>query len=184
LVRVMGGVARGRNLKSPAGLEFRPTTGRVKEFLFNVLQMEVGDAVVLDLFSGTGSLGIEAISRGAAHVTFVEQSPSSLKLLRENLSICQFESQATVLSGDVFQQLESLGRQEKKFDLVLADPPFKENYRARIIKSIDENVLIGDQGRLIVEHEQHDPAHDGGRMAQYRQNKFGACTVSFYGVQS
>ena len=125
----MGGSARGRNLHSPTGLEFRPTTGRVKEYIFNVLQSEVGDANILDLFSGTGSLGIEALSRGAKQVTFVEQSVSSLRLLRQNLSLCRFEAQATLLAGDVFEALKRLGVSQTAFDFILADPPFRENYR-------------------------------------------------------
>lgn len=178
----MGGVARGRKLKSPAGLEFRPTTGRVKEFLFNVLQMEVGDACVLDLFSGTGSLGIEALSRGARHVTFVEQSPSSLKLLRENLLLCGFESLATVLPGSVFQQLAVLGSASSQFDLILADPPFKENYRSRIVQGVFENGLLATDGSLVVEHEQHDPQSSVFQLNMNRQRRFGACTISFYGA--
>lgn len=180
----MGGSARGRNLHSPEGLEFRPTTGRVKEFIFNVLQSEVGDANILDLFSGTGSLGIEALSRGARHVTFVEQAPASLRLLRENLSICGFDSRATLLPGDVFEQVQRLGSAGSFFDLILADPPFKQNYRQNIVSTVSEAGVLGEDGILLIEHEQHDPDAGGHALVQKRQRRFGSCLVTLYGVSS
>ncbi|MCK5146077.1 16S rRNA (guanine(966)-N(2))-methyltransferase RsmD [bacterium] len=180
--RVMGGSARGRKLKSPDGLTFRPTTGRVKEFIFNILQGEVEGANVLDLFSGTGSLGIEALSRGARHVTFVEKAVGSLKLLNENLSLCSFIDQSTVLQGDVFKNLDYLGRQQNQFDFILADPPFKENYRQAIVKNVNLNNLLLKHAPLIVEHEKHDPDEGDHSLILERQRRFGACYISVYGV--
>ena len=101
MVRIMGGSARGRKLSGPVGFRFRPTTGRVKEFIFSCVGEEVEGARILDLFSGTGSLGIEALSRGAKEVVFVERSASSLKLLRRNLERCGYSSSSIPSLGAI-----------------------------------------------------------------------------------
>ena len=116
-MRVITGKARGRRLREPKGMDIRPTTDMVKEAVFNILQFELEGARVLDLFAGTGQLGIEALSRGAAEAVFVDGSSAAVKIVRENLKLCGFE--ARVLQGDAIGYLPSLGR----FDVVFLDPP-------------------------------------------------------------
>ncbi len=173
-------MARGRKLVGPSGYRFRPTTGRVKEFIFNYLADEVNDTRILDLFSGTGSLGIEALSRGAKEIFFVERSSQNLLLLEKNLKICHFSENARVFKGDVFTTLDRMGQRGEVFDFILADPPFKAFYRNQIIKGVADNHLLKTNGLLFVEHEMHDPDSGEHGMKLLKQRRFGHCMISIY----
>lgn len=118
-MRVITGTARGRRLKEPQGMDIRPTTDKVKESMFSILQFDIEGRRVLDLFGGTGQLGIEALSRGASEVVFVDKSAAALKLIRENLELCGLSDRARVRNGDSLAYLRS----GEKFDLVFLDPP-------------------------------------------------------------
>ena len=120
-MRVITGSARGRRLKELEGMETRPTTDRVKEGLFNVLQFDIEGRRVLDLFAGTGQLGIECLSRGAAEAVFAERRPDALKLIRENLKVTELSDRARVVAGD---SMEFLSTTKEKFDIILLDPPY------------------------------------------------------------
>ena len=120
-MRVITGSARGRRLKELEGMETRPTTDRVKEGLFNVLQFDIEGRRVLDLFAGTGQLGIECLSRGAAEAVFAERRPDALKLIRENLKVTELSDRAMVVAGD---SMEFLSTTKEKFDIILLDPPY------------------------------------------------------------
>lgn len=119
-MRVITGTARGRRLKEPQGMDIRPTTDKVKESMFSILQFDIEGRRVLDLFGGTGQLGIEALSRGASEVVFVDKSAAALKLIRENLELCGLSDRARVRNGDSLAYLRS----GEKFDLVFLDPPY------------------------------------------------------------
>lgn len=177
----MGGSARGKKLLGPMGFKFRPATGRVKEFIFSYLGDEVEGARVLDLFCGTGSLGIEALSRGAKEIIFVDKSLQSVKLLKKNLENCGFTDRARIFRKDTFRLLRRMGIEGEEFDLILADPPFKDSLRDRIVSAVDENNLIKQEGFLILEHEFHDPDLREHSMKLVKQRRFGHCVVSVYG---
>ncbi|MBQ8928863.1 MAG: 16S rRNA (guanine(966)-N(2))-methyltransferase RsmD, partial [Oscillospiraceae bacterium] len=119
-MRVISGTARGRKLKEPDGRRVRPTTDKVKESMFNIVQFHIQDAAVLDLFAGSGQLGIEALSRGAESVTFVDSARDSVKLVRENVRTAGFEDRAQIFQTDAIGFLEHCG----KFDLIFLDPPY------------------------------------------------------------
>jgi len=178
MLRVSGGTVRGRKLKGPKGLAFRPTTGRVKEFIFSVLGSDVKKAEVLDLFSGSGSLGIEALSRGAVHVTFVEQSAFNVHIIKQNLEKCGLHDRAIVLRGDVFKTLRYL--ESGHFKLILADPPFKMSFRSRIVESVATYELMKENGQLVIEHQDNDFDSENPALICIRQKKFGHCVVSIY----
>ncbi|MBN2104355.1 16S rRNA (guanine(966)-N(2))-methyltransferase RsmD [bacterium] len=180
MLRVTGGVARGRKLKSPKGLVFRPTTSRVKEFIFSVIGPNIEGAGVLDLFSGSGALGIEALSRGAKWVTFVEQSASNIHMIEQNLELCGFRDCSSIIRGDVFKVLGSFGGRQVDFKYVLADPPFKMSFRSRIVMSVYAHDLVGNNGQLIIEHQDNDPDNENASVRCVRQKKFGHCVVSIY----
>lgn len=180
MIRIIGGTAGGRKLFGPPGLRFRPTTGRVKEFIFSYLSEAVEDARILDLFSGTGSLGIEALSRGAKEVVFVEKSFQSLKILEKNLKLSGFVNMAAVFPGDVFRVLKKLGERGERFDFILADPPFKGALREKIVKTVEESGVLKAEGLLIVEHEVHDFDSKIHGMQLLKQRCFGSCVVSIY----
>ena len=120
-MRVITGTARGRRLKEPVGMETRPTTDRVKEGIFSSIQFEIEGRRVLDLFGGTGQMGIEALSRGAAHCTFVDLRKDAAAAIRENLALTDLSDAATVIQGDA---LAYLTRCQESFDVIFLDPPY------------------------------------------------------------
>lgn len=148
-MRVISGKFRGRKLVCPEGLDVRPTTDRVKENLFNLLQFRIQDSVVLDLFSGSGALGIEAISRGAKEVWFADQSVKSIACLKENLRNAEFEG--GILTADFRAALERLSG--KKFDLIFLDPPYSVN-ATEVVETAIKRGLLKDGGRIIYEHSE------------------------------
>jgi len=164
----------------PRGLRFRPTTGRVKESIFSYLIHEVEGSRFLDLFSGTGSLGLEALSRGAKEIYFIEKSRYSIDLLSRNIKICGYGQKAHIFKGDVFEVVQKLGRMEEKFEIIVADPPFKQNFRSKILFTVSQSNVLCPRGILVIEHESHDA--DNGRydLIQIKQKKFGASVVSIY----
>ena len=180
MLRIVGGSARGRKLLGPDGLQFRPTTGRVKEFVFSFLGEEIVGTRILDLFACTGSLGIEALSRGAREAVFVERSLKNVRLITNNLERSGFWEKARILKGDVFSLLPKLAREDETFDFLLADPPFKESLRGPILNTVDENDLLKPKGLLIIEHEFHDTDPGGHGMNLIKKRRFGHCIVSIY----
>jgi 16S rRNA (guanine966-N2)-methyltransferase len=181
MLRISGGALRGKKLSGPEGLEFRPTTGQVKEFVFFVYRREIENSRFLDLFAGTGSLGLEALSRGAREGFFVEKSPRALHLLNNNFTACGVTGSAHILAGDVFSVLDQLGKRGESFDLIFADPPFKESLRSRIVEGVHRNAILKPGGILILEHESRDADSEQPGLALLRQKKFGHCMVSIYG---
>ena len=147
-MRVITGKARGINLKTPEGLQTRPTTDRVKEALFSVIQFDVPTAKVLDLFGGTGQLGIEALSRGAKWAVFVDESEKACKLIRENLKRTHLEQEGTVLRSDY---LAYLRRCTEKFDIILLDPPYAEVFLENALKCITEIDILETGGIIVTE---------------------------------
>lgn len=146
-MRVITGTARGRRLKEPVGNDIRPTTDQVKESVFNILQFDIEGRSVLDLFGGTGQMGIEALSRGAAHLTVVDSSPAAIKLIRENLKLTGFENDATVISGDSIRFLDSCG----KFDIIYIDPPYASDFYAEALKKINKIDILKENGIIVCE---------------------------------
>lgn len=119
-MRVITGSARGRILKELQGMETRPTTGKVKESIFSIIQFDIEGRRVLDLFAGTGQLGIEALSRGARQCVFIDQRADAVKLIRENVEVCGLTDRAVIRSGDAMAYLRS----GEKFDIIFLDPPY------------------------------------------------------------
>ncbi|NLY88979.1 MAG: 16S rRNA (guanine(966)-N(2))-methyltransferase RsmD [Firmicutes bacterium] len=156
-MRITGGIYRGMKLYGPSHHGLRPAMDRIREALFNILAGFVVGGSVLDLFAGSGSLGIEALSRGAKSVLFVEKDPRSLWVLRQNLTLLQSrgewdeEKEIKVWPGDVFRVLPRLHREGQKFDLILADPPFPANLWPKILKAVSGNKLLAEDGLLVLQ---------------------------------
>ncbi|MCL2227972.1 MAG: 16S rRNA (guanine(966)-N(2))-methyltransferase RsmD [Oscillospiraceae bacterium] len=146
-MRVISGTARGRKLKEPDGADIRPTSDMVKESVFNIVQFDVEGRRVLDLFAGTGQLGIEALSRGAASVVFVDSRPGAIKLVWENLNLCGFADSAQVLSHDALRFLKGEGR----FDLVFVDPPYGSGLVEETLAKLIEFDKLNTNGIIICE---------------------------------
>ncbi len=147
-MRVISGSARGIQLKTPEGMQTRPTTDRVKEALFSIIHFDIPGAKVLDLFGGTGQLGIEALSRGAVSATFVDKGDAACKLMKENLRRTKFEAAGKVVRGDY---LEYLSRCREQYDIILLDPPYAEVFLENALKRIAEIDILRSGGIIVAE---------------------------------
>ena len=148
-MRVITGIARGRRLKEPNGMETRPTTDRVKEGIFSSIQFEVEGRKVLDLFGGTGQMGIEALSRGAAHCTFVDLQKQAVAVIRENVNSTGFADQSTIIQGDA---LAFLSRCREKFDLIFLDPPYGSGLLEKAMETITAIDIVSENGIIVCEN--------------------------------
>ena len=168
-MRVITGEARGRKLLEPQGMDIRPTTDMVKEAVFNIVQFDVEGRCVLDLFAGTGQLGVEAASRGAAAVTFVDQSRDAIRLVQENLRRCQLKG--SVMQTDAMAFLERCG----KFDLIFIDPPYDSGLCAAALQKIFKFDILSEGGIIICETRREEtlpePELPYQRRREYRYGK-------------
>lgn len=146
-MHVITGTARGRRLKELEGMETRPTTGKVKESIFSIIQFDLEGRRVLDLFAGTGQLGIEALSRGAAACVFCDQRKDAVQLIRDNLAVCQLTDKATVRQGDAMAYLKS----GEKFDIIFLDPPYASGLLSRALEDIIRFDICRDHGIIVAE---------------------------------
>ena len=178
-LKILGGNAKGRKLKTCKGLRVRPMLSRVKKSLFDIIQNKILDAHCLDLFSGTGSIGLEAISRGAKGVTFIEKHPDSLKIIKHNIDLLGFKEKCKIISGDVFSSVKNLS---KKFDLIFADPPFPELILKEILKPVSNNDILKEDGVMIIHHPSYNNTfiENLENLECKRQAKYGQNTLSFY----
>ena len=148
-MRIITGKAKGCQLKTPKGMSTRPTSDRVKESLFSILGNEVEDVNVLDVFAGTGGLGLEALSRGAKSAVFVDKSTADI--IKDNLRHCHLEEQGEVMKGDVFTAMQRLAGQGRSFELVFCDPPYHLGLWQRIMTYLAKSSLLSTGGLLVVE---------------------------------
>lgn len=154
-LRIIGGELRGRLLKSPKSPLIRPTTGILRKSVFDICKNVITDAQFLDLFAGTGAMGIEALSRGASHATFIDQSREALLCIQENLQKLKLEERATVLRGDVMEILKRLNAKKKTFDLIYIDPPYGQDLiHSEILTFLDRSSLA-QHATVFVEEASH-----------------------------
>lgn len=149
-MRVIAGSARRLLLKTPKGLETRPTSDQIKETLFNILMPYLYDAEFLDLFSGSGGIGIEALSRGSRHCTFVENSKPALSCINDNLKNTHFTENSTVLSMDVFSALNQL-EGKNVFDIIFMDPPYNNDYERMVLERLADSRIVNEDSLIVVE---------------------------------
>lgn len=178
-MRIITGKARGRRLKMPKG-EVRPSTDRLREALFSILSIEVEDARVLDLFAGTGSLGLEALSRGAREAVFVEQDRRVARVTEENIKLCGLNGR--VVSCDVEGFVK---REMSQFDLVFADPPYAKSprdtdYAKMLLEHERLPGLLADDGLLVVEVWKDGALPPSGAFDLVDDRKYGVCRILFY----
>lgn len=149
-MRVIAGSARRLLLKAPQGLETRPTSDMVKETLFNILMPDLYDAVFLDLFAGSGAIGIEALSRGAKRAVFVEKSKQALECIKYNLHTTHFEDCSTIMANDAASALRILNSKET-FDILFMDPPYDNGYEKEMLSIIADSNLLSSDAIIVVE---------------------------------
>lgn len=162
----------------PKGVELRPTLDRVRESLFNILGPRLDQARFLDLFAGTGANGIEALSRGAAHATFVDADKRALTAIRRNLSAVRLSSSAVCLKLRLPEGLRAL---EGPFDIVFADPPYDFDAHEQLIEGLATYRLVAEHGIFVLEHAQRsDSPESAGTLHRTRQSRYGNTALSFY----
>lgn len=149
-MRVIAGTAKRLQLKTVEGMDTRPTTDRIKETLFNMISEYLADSNFLDLFSGSGAIGIEALSRGAAHASFVEQSRDAMACIRDNLAYTKLSDKADTYETDVMHALGRLNG-SKKFDYIFMDPPYNQLLEKKVLEYLSTSQLLSDDGLVIVE---------------------------------
>lgn len=152
-MRVVAGSAKGKSLKAVPGMNTRPTTDKVKESIFNIIGPYFTGGTVLDLFAGTGSLGIEALSRGMTKAIFVDQDKLSIETIHKNLENTKLQQFAEVYKNDYERALKALVKREMSFDLIFLDPPYRLKVMNKIIQHIREYHLITEQGIIVTEHD-------------------------------
>ena len=182
-MRVVAGTQKGRSIKNPQGWDCRPTSARVREALFSILSAHVAGARVLDLYAGTGALGIESLSRGARHVVFVDNQAKTVRLLRENIERCGYTRQCVVLTQDVetFFTAPPAWNEPLAFDIVLADPPYQRTDLTQLLERLSLSGTLAPDGRAILEHESRRTVPTRvGSLAQTRQARYGDTTLTFY----
>ncbi len=177
-MRVITGKARGIQLKTPDGMQTRPTADRVKEALFSIINFDVPGAKVLDLFGGTGQLGIEALSRGAESAVFVDAREDSCKIIRENLRRTKLEQQSKVIRSDY---LDYLRRCKERFDIILLDPPYAEAYLENALKCITEIDILQTDGIIVTERPLgKDLPFEYDGLSRSKDYKYGNTLLTLY----
>jgi len=180
-MRVIAGKVGGRKLQAPKGMDTRPTPDRVREALFSMLLPHMPGARVLDLYAGSGALGIEALSRGAAHVTFVEQAKGALAALQANLSALGLADVSSVVPAPVARALGRLGGAQQQFDIILMDPPYAQNLVPQTLQGVVEGALLAAGGILVAEHAGKSPSPAAPPPLQCMDlRRYGDVAVSVY----
>ncbi len=180
-MRIIAGKFKGRRLRAAEGLQVRPTSDRLRETLFNILAPKIEDAAFLDLCAGSGAIGIEALSRGAAHVTFVESSRRALAQLIENLAHCRIDEAVEVVQRDVVSAVKQLVAQSRRFDLIFFDPPYASNLYWPVMELLGTGDILAPGGALIVEHRGKNPVPEEiGHLRRYREVRQGESSLSFF----
>ena len=151
VMRVIAGTARRLVLKTIEGMDTRPTTDRIKETLFNILQNQLYDCVFLDLFSGSGAIGIEALSRGAREAVFVENNPKAAEVIKENLKTTKLADRAKVMCTDAATAFRRLQEQGNRFDIIFMDPPYNQEHEKRALEYLANSSMIDEDSLIITE---------------------------------
>ena len=181
-MRIISGQAKGRKITAPKGLATRPVTDMIKGALFNVWGEAVRQSCFLDLFAGSGSVGLEALSRGAQFVIFVDSGKDAVKNIRQNLAACRFSENYEVYGRDVFLVLPILQRRGMKFDYIFIDPPFPDStIFSKIMPALDNGVLLQPAGCLVIRSAKNvDLPQNSKALHKYRADKYGESVLHYY----
>ena len=179
-LRIIGGEFRGKKLLPIKGQSIRPTADRVRESIFNILAFQITGQTVLDLFAGTGALGIEALSRGASYAYFIDRHPEALTVIRKNLAACRLSPRSRVIQWNISANLECLRGLDPRPTLVLMDPPYNRNHLASALANLHRSKALSRDVTIVAEHAQDEPLPDN--MPMYKvvdQRAYGKTLVSF-----
>lgn len=179
-MRIISGTNKGMKLYAPEGISVRPTSDKIKEAIFNMLGSIDEEAVVLDLFSGSGGVGIEFLARGARQCYFVDLSHKSLNFVKKNLELCKFKENAKVIISDYEKAILSLSNENIKFDYIFADPPYNLYCGSNIAIKVFENNLLKKDGTLIIETDKSEKVIDNidTTVIRYKEKIYGRTKIS------
>lgn len=184
-MRVISGAAKGISLKAVPGQATRPTSDKVKEAIFSRIGPYFTGGAVLDLFAGTGALGIEALSRGADIAIFIDHSRASITVIHENLRLTSLEQQAEVYRNDAMRAMKALAKRELKFHYVFIDPPYKMNHMEELILLLQEYALLHPDALIVAEYDAAVPcAKRIGQFIQKKTNTYGDTAISIYAAEA
>lgn len=178
-MRVISGKCRGTHLQAPEGMETRPTTDRIKETLFNMIAFDIPGCYFLDLFSGSGAIAIESLSRGAKQAVLVDQSEKALACIRENLEKTRLKADAEVMNVNVLDAVRTLGRRKVTFDIIFMDPPYALEGVDQILEAIVENELLNDEGYIILERSSKSTVNLPHNLVLWKEKQYKVTTLSF-----
>lgn len=182
---MISGSAGGHKLKTLKGSLTRPTSDRVKEALFNIISVRIPGARALDLFAGSGGLGIEALSRGAETVVFVEKNPAAVAVIKENLQRTNLWDRSEVINADAMEALAALEKHGRKFDLIFMDPPYGKKLIDGALNKVEKSDIIGEGALIAAEHDVDDRLPESvGRLKAVRQARYGDTVLSFFKASS
>lgn len=180
-MRIISGQYKGRRLKTLEGLAIRPTSDRLRETIFNILSPVIDGARVADLCAGSGAVGIEALSRGASAVTFVEQSAKAVAVIRENLNHCRITTGFRLINRPVMTALNYFKAESETFDIIYFDPPYDSPLYHQVLTEIGRTGILAASGLLLVEHRRNLALHENyGRIRPFREISQGETRLTFY----
>ena len=180
-MRVVSGICKGRQLKAVPGNTTRPTTDKVKEALFNMIGPYFQGGLGLDLFAGSGGLGMEALSRGLDKVIFIDRDLKAIQTIHENIKACKFEEKAEVYRNDADRALKALIKRELQFDYIFLDPPYKLQQLVSLMEKMDEQKLLNKGGVIVCEHIHTVHLPDKvGEYIQIKHEEYGIIAVTIY----
>ena len=183
-MRIIAGKARGRKLIPPATMETRPTLDRVKESMFSIIQNHIPDAVVVDVFAGTGSLGLEAASRGAKEVYLVDRSKDAFSLLKQNIENLKFEDTCYALNKDSYEALKYLADKNKVFDVIFIDTPYCREMIPEALNIIHDRKLLNEDGIIVTKIDSIEEIYEGNdNIALFKSRKYGNTTICLYKIE-
>src|SRR5665647_581602 len=180
-MRIIAGNARGRKLLSPVGMGTRPTLDRIKEAIFNIIQNKLVGAVVVDMFSGTGSLGLEAVSRGASKCYLIDMGDTTFEMLQKNVDNLKFSDKCECLKGDTYKYMQQFANEKVVFDLIFIDPPYAKDMIPPAIEIISANSLLSKDGLIVCKIDSAEEIYTGNSIIHLSSSrKYGNTTVLFY----
>lgn len=185
-MRVIAGKYKGRKLQTPPNYDIRPTTDKAKEALFSILTNDVYGSRVLDLFAGTGGLGIEALSRGAEYCLFADYSKVGLNLVRQNVEHCKIDETVKYQTGDYRKVLSRIGGRiedgiEEPFDIILLDPPYDKGYMDEALRLISEEGILSEDGVIVAEHRKEEKLpEEAYGFVKEKERRYGIVMLSIY----
>jgi 16S rRNA (guanine(966)-N(2))-methyltransferase RsmD len=183
-MRVIAGIYKGRRLKTLEGLSLRPTSDRLRETIFNILTPRIEGARFADVCAGSGAIGVEALSRGARHVTFIESSLKAARIISDNLRNCGIRRDYRVINRDAIRGLKNLASEKAQFDVIYFDPPYNSDLYTPVMWVIATYDLLAENGVVIVEHHRQSPLQPNyDRLRPDRQLAQGETHLTFFGVE-